>query len=125
MPKGREDLEGEKLLRNLSKNRIISKKVDFASTPEKRFLGLMFKEGFSTPIIFIFPMSSRIRNAIHSLFVFFSFTAIFLDEKKRVVDIRHVLPFTPFIIPRAPARYLIELPEKMAEGVEVGDILSF
>jgi len=74
-----------------------------------RFRGLMFRRS-PARLLFIFPSTAP--HPIHSLFVFFPFDAVFLDEQKRVVGVRKgIAPFTPFIAPPQPIKYLLEFPQ--------------
>ena len=93
-----------------------------------RFRGLMFskklkeKEGLIIDVC----LESRELSSIHMVFVFFSIDVLWLDSKKKVVDLRRdVKPFYPFIIPKDAARYVIELPKMSTLAVKVGDILEF
>ncbi|MEM4389322.1 MAG: DUF192 domain-containing protein [Candidatus Micrarchaeia archaeon] len=73
-----------------------------------RARGLMFRR-HPTRLLFVFPSAGM--HAIHSLFVFFPFDAIFLDERKRVVFVRkNIPPFTLLVRPPRAIRYLLELP---------------
>jgi uncharacterized membrane protein (UPF0127 family) len=77
----------------------------------KRMRGLMFRRKFERPLLFAFPQESRVECTIHAFFVFFPFDAIYLDGKKRVVDIHEAIkPFTPLVVPKRKAKYLIEAP---------------
>ena len=94
----------------------------------ERARGIMFRRRFEKPLLFIFPRVSRLGSAIHSFFVFVEFDAVFLDEEKKVVDIRQsIKPFTPVIIPRAPAKFLIEAPAGWVakSGLKTGEIIEF
>jgi uncharacterized membrane protein (UPF0127 family) len=84
---------------------------DLAESFPQRALGIMFRLKLKRPLLFVFPRKAKVENAIHSLFVFIEFDAVFLDEKKKVVDVRErITPFTPIIVPRKPAKYLVEAP---------------
>ncbi|MEM3031161.1 MAG: DUF192 domain-containing protein [Candidatus Micrarchaeia archaeon] len=73
-----------------------------------RARGLMFRHS-PARLLFVFPSTGL--HAIHALFVFFPFDAVFLDEKKRVVCVRkRIAPFTPLVRPRRAIKYLLELP---------------
>ncbi len=77
----------------------------------KRMRGLMFRRKFGKPLLFTFPAESQVECTIHAFFVFFPFDAIYLDGKKRVVDIHEAIrPFTPLVVPKRKAKYLIEAP---------------
>ncbi|MBS3060653.1 MAG: DUF192 domain-containing protein [DPANN group archaeon] len=71
--------------------------------------GLMFRKRIDKPLLFILNSESRIAGSIHSFFVFMRFDAIYLDSKGTIVDlIPNIHPFTPLIVPKKPAKYLIE-----------------
>jgi uncharacterized membrane protein (UPF0127 family) len=71
--------------------------------------GLMFtpRKG-ARALLFNFP--HEVRLAIHSLFVFFPFFAIWLDDKNRIIDIKRVKPFRLTVLPKKPFYRLIEIP---------------
>lgn len=76
-----------------------------AETMLSQICGLMFSKRKN--ILFVFRKPAA--HPIHSLFVFFNFHAIYLDENMRVVDSREVRPFTLFHESKSPASYLLEL----------------
>ena len=74
-----------------------------------KFLGLMFKEKEkSHALLFDFKKPTKIK--IHSLFVFFPFVAIWLDEKNKIVDLKVVKPFTFSVFSKKSFKKLIEIP---------------
>lgn len=68
--------------------------------------GLMFCGRESENLLFDMPG----RWEIHSIFVFFPFLAVWVDEKGKVVDKRLVKPFTLRVKPRRKFAKLIEIP---------------
>jgi uncharacterized membrane protein (UPF0127 family) len=99
-----------------------------ADTFGKRMLGIMFRRRLRRPMLFSFPKESVNGSAIHSFFCFVDFDAVFLDSKRRVVDVKpRVKPFTPLISPKSPARFLIEAPAGWAgkNKIRVGMLVSF
>jgi uncharacterized protein len=91
----------------------------------KKARGLMFRSEVSRPLIFIF--SEKKRHSLHMLFVFCPIDVLFLDGKRKVVDIKqNFRPFT-FYTPRKPCQYVIE----MAAGsikksrTKIGDRIAF
>lgn len=69
---------------------------------------------------------SRLWTAIDMLFVFFSVDVVWLNSKKRVVDVRQrVKPFTPLVIPRKAAQYVVELPAGTARHIKPGNQITF
>lgn len=69
--------------------------------------GLMFKSRREN-LLFDFPEKTTIK--IHSFFVFFSFLAIWLDDKNRVLEWKIVRPFTVAVSPKKPFKKLVEVP---------------
>lgn len=65
--------------------------------------GLMFSR--SSQILFFANT-----NRIHSLFVFFSFLAVWLNDKNEIIEITMVKPFRLDVKPRKFATNLIEIP---------------
>jgi len=113
-------------------NRTLQKKIsdsfELASTFIARARGLMFRRGVERPLLFVFDGGRERRReacAIHSLFVFFPFSVIYLDSGRRVVDVRVAKPFVSVIIPDKDAAYLIEGRPELAEMVGQGDVLEF
>lgn len=101
----------------------------YARSNLDKWKGIMFKsrKEFDFPMVFDFGKKARFANSIHSLFCV-PFDAIFLDEKKRVVEILlNVRPWQLFIMPRVAFRYLIEAPPGETEtvGIKVGQKLEF
>lgn len=75
-----------------------------------KYLGLMFRTRKTDPLIFYF--NKPVLIPIHSLFVFFSFKAMWFDEKGILIESRIVKPFRINIKPSKPFSKLIEVPIK-------------
>jgi len=93
------------------KQQILGDNFEVASTIFSRARGLMFRTKI-IPLFFIFPEPGI--YSIHSLFVFNSFEAIYLDKDWKVIDIFKIKPFTLLIKNSVPALYLLEVPEAWA-----------
>ena len=74
-----------------------------------KFLGLMFKERERAQAI-LFDFKEPTRFNIHSLFVFFPFVAIWLDDKNKIVDFKVVRPFSFIVSSKRSFYRLIEIP---------------
>lgn len=100
--------------------------VAATETPFERMRGIMFaRPGAFPPTLIDFPESGRRRNAIHSFFCPV-FDAIFLDAGGRVVDVvPEIRPNNPFIVPRAVAASVLELPagEAAKKKIRIGEVL--
>ena len=92
-------------------------------------IGLMFSRREKAKIL-IFEFNKKRKIIIHSFFVFFSFVALWINEKNEVVDLKIVKPFTSCVSPSEKSLSLIEIPinkknEKIVKNlfsvVSVGD----
>jgi uncharacterized membrane protein (UPF0127 family) len=72
-------------------------------------IGLMFSRRKKAKAL-IFDLKKEIKMKIHSFFVFYPFFAIWLDENKKIIDIKKVNPFSFGLLPSRNFRYLIEVP---------------
>ena len=85
--------------------------------------GLMFRRREKASAL-IFDFSPKTRLAIHSLFVFFPFLAIWLDDRNRVIEIKRVEPFVFSVSPEKVFSRLIEIPENEKYKWVIARILS-
>ena len=85
----------------------------------EKIIGLMFKSRKKAEVL-LFEFKEQTQLKIHSFFVFFSFVAIWLDKKNKVVEIKKIKPFTVAVCPKKFYRRLIEIPinEKYAEKIK-------
>ena len=75
----------------------------------EKFSGLMFsKREKSQALLFDFKKPTNIR--IHSLFVFFLFVAIWLDDKNKIIDLKVIKPWRFSVSPDKSFCKLIEIP---------------
>lgn len=103
----------------VKKGRIVFK-AETAKTFFQKFKGLMFSE--KKNLLFIFDKERIV--PIHSFFVFFQFDAVYLNSKKRIIEIKkNIAPFTFFVQNKIPAKYLFEITEK--NNLKIGDKLSW
>lgn len=75
----------------------------------RKFFGLMFKSKEKSEAL-LFEFRKPVKIKIHSLFVFFPFIAIWLDDKNKIVDFKVVKPFSFTISSKKPCNKLIEIP---------------
>ena len=116
------------MLKNKSNGKTIMQNVKIADSFWKRFKGLMFEKRsrFDYALVFPFQFCSKSDASIHMFFVFFPIDVVFLDEKKKVVDIvKGLKPFVPLYVPKKASKYLIELPEGKAAGIKESDALEW
>lgn len=74
--------------------------------------GFMFKGRSCENLLF----NRKGRWAIHSLFVFFRFLALWLDNKNNVIEWKIAKPFSFCIKPKRKFAKLIEIPENKANN---------
>ena len=84
--------------------------------------GLMFRSRDTVPCLFEFRKDSKFK--ISSLFVFFDFLAVWLDEKDKAVEVRRVRPFTFSVSAKKPFRKLIEIPFNSKYGSEIKSLVG-
>lgn len=72
----------------------------------RRVVGLMFKSRQTPSLLF----EVKKPMAIHSLFVFFPFVAVWLDKNNNIIEIKKVDPFTLHVLPKTPFTKLVEIP---------------
>ena len=75
----------------------------------EKFVGLMFKRREKAQAL-LFEFNKLGKIAIHSLFVFFPFVAIWIDDKGKIVEIRKVMPWKVSIKPKKEFVKLVEIP---------------
>ena len=81
-------------------------------------IGLMFHSREKCPaMLFEFTCPTTMR--IHSLFVFFKFAAIWLDEKNNVIDMKIVKPFRFSVSCKKPFYKLVEIPLNLRYDKEI------
>ena len=97
------------MIKNKTNKTILAKHKKILSSVFSKVKGLMFsKKVIDTGYIFIFSKPRRID--LHMFFVFYPIDVIFLDENKKVIEIKeNFKPFT-FYISKSKAKYVIELP---------------
>ena len=113
---------------NKTKNKVIIDKVRIAGNFFSQLKGLMFEERKKFDYALVFPMAieSRHGTSIHMLFVFFPIDIVFLDAGRKVVDVRRNVPsFLPYLAPKKPAKYFVEMPVGKSNGIEEGNIIEW
>jgi uncharacterized membrane protein (UPF0127 family) len=92
-----------------------------------KFLGLMFRKNFQgdAGIILDQKKDSRIDSSIHMFFMNFDIAVIWVNHDMRVVDACLAKRWNGVYAPKAPARYVIELPVKFLDHFLPGDQIEF
>lgn len=74
-----------------------------------KVMGLMFSSLKNSDILLL-EFDKDVRKSIHSLYVFFDFFAVWLDEDNNVIEYHIVKPWTKELMPTKKYRKLIEIP---------------
>ena len=84
----------------------------------------MFSKKEFTPLVFIFKKEKRI--PLHMFLVFFPIDVLFLDNEKKVVEVKeNFRPFT-FYNPKNKAQFVIEMQYgTIKNNVDIGDKIEF
>jgi uncharacterized membrane protein (UPF0127 family) len=72
-------------------------------------IGLMFSKKQKAKAL-LFSFNKPVKIPIHSWFVFYDFFAIWLDENKKIIEIKKIKPFSFKILPSRKFKKLIEIP---------------
>jgi uncharacterized protein len=115
------------MIKNKTKNKILTKTTKHCKTILSKAKGLMFttkKE--DEGLVFVF--NTQQKWSIHMLFVFYPIDVLWLNKNKEIVDYRENLkPFILSATPKHESNYIIELPAGTIEKTktELGDKIIF
>lgn len=113
-----------KNLSNVLKNPINAKLCDsFIS----KLRGYTFKAKINPDqgILLMEDIQSRMATSIHMVFVFMKLGIVWIDENGLVVDKRIAYPFLSFLIPKKPAKYVLEISPERLKEFSIGDKIEF
>lgn len=116
------------MIRNISQKKNIIATHRIADNVFSRAKGLMFsrEKNFDYGLIFDLERETKIGASIHMFFVFFPINVVFLDSKKKIIDIKLGLKPWQMTKPRDKCRYIIELPAKYGKKLfSIGDKLNW
>lgn len=109
-------------------NVILADKVKYYTDIFRRSKGLRFAKPLrkGQAVILVAKEESTMETTIDMFFVFFPIDVLWLNKEKEVIDIkRNVKPFMPMVIPRKPAKYVVELRKGVTNNIKTGDKVSF
>ncbi|MBU4501036.1 MAG: DUF192 domain-containing protein [Nanoarchaeota archaeon] len=112
----------------LHNNVILADNVKYCTDIFSRSKGLRFAKPLrkGQAIILVASEESTMETTIDMFFVFFPIDVLWLNKEKEVIDIkRNVKPFMPIVIPRRPAKYVVELKKGVTNNIQLGDKLRF
>lgn len=102
-----------------------NRKVSFEAKVARGFgrvSGLMFSRREKAKIL-LFKFKKPVKMAIHSLFVFFPFLAVWRDSDGKITEIRRVKPFLWYVCPQKSFKSFVEIPltrkyKGITDGIE-------
>ncbi|MBT4334712.1 DUF192 domain-containing protein [archaeon] len=109
-------------------NVIIADKALYKKNVLFKVKGLMFSKPLKSGEAIILEAKEEgiIETTLHMLFVFYPIDILWLNKKLEIVDIkRKVLPFKPWIVPKSPAKFVVEMKSGAAKTLKIGDVLKF
>ena len=99
-------------------------KIEMANGFFKRFRGLMMRSKCEYPLLFEIPQNIQIkeRSSIHSLFMRFELTLVFIDDANLIYEIADLKPWK-YYVPKKGAKYIIEFDKNEFENydLKIGD----
>ncbi len=104
---------------------VLFEDVFFLNSIWQKARGLMFSRKITGAYIFVFEKKRRMD--MHMMFVFFPIDVLFLDENKRIVEMKeNFLPFS-FYYSKNMTKYVIELPHDSIKKfkLKLADALEF
>lgn len=113
---------------NKTKNRVIARDCKICRSAWSKAKGLMFtRERSVRRNALVFKFGRPMTQSLHMFFVFYPIDVIFLDDKKKVVEIKQ--DFRPFTIytSKRNAMYVIELPGSAVgkSKTGLGDVIGW
>jgi len=119
---------------NKSKDTILVKDIEIADSAFRKAVGLMFRKNLRNNRGLLMTFGNESRPGIWMLGMRFPIDLVFIDRRKRVVDLRENIkpmglnPGTWRVhYPRKSVRYVLELNKGMISrtGTGIGDVLEF
>lgn len=110
----------------LHNKKILAEKVRYYDTYLRKIKGLRFSSKLKDNEALILENKKKGKIRLDMIFVFSPIDAIWLDEHKKVVEIRrNIKPFTPLVTPKKLANYVIEIKAGASSRIQVSDYLLF
>jgi uncharacterized membrane protein (UPF0127 family) len=96
------------MIRNVTKDTILTERIEYADTFFRRLVGLMFSDPEDRGLVFTYSYEQYI--SLHMFFVFYCIDVLWLNSQGEVVFLKE--EFRPFtvVFPSEKARSAIELP---------------
>ncbi|NQU98675.1 DUF192 domain-containing protein [Candidatus Woesearchaeota archaeon] len=114
------------MITNTTKGKILVKKNKICVSSWSQAKGLMFaRKQIDFGLIFEFKKLKK--TSLHMIFVFYPIDVLFLDENKRVVDLKEDFKPFGFYNSKKRVKYVIELPLYTIKfsNTSINDIIDF
>ncbi len=101
--------------------------ADYADSFGAKLRGLMFQPQLDAGcgLLLAEAAESTVNAGIHMLFMNFDISVAWLDSQLAVVDVRTARRWSAFLLPRKPARFVLEFHASRLEEFRVGDQIAF
>ena len=110
------------MIKNTSKNKVLSSKAKYAKSLFSKALGLMFKDEGDYGLVFNFYIENN--KSVHTYFMKFPIDILFLDSNNKVTKIyKNVKPWRSNVFGKG--KYVIELPAGKSFNTQIGDVIRF
>lgn len=118
------------MLINKTRKKILTKNIKICKNIFSMGFGLMLRSKNSVKDkawIFVFSRTGRLSLSITTHFMLFPIDIIFLDSKKKIIDVKENLKPWKCYVPKADSQYVIELEQGTVKKTKtkIGDILKF
>lgn len=117
----------EVTIENLSRPLRAPLRAGYCETFWCKLRGLMLRRELPERwgLLLVQERESRIASAIHMLGMRMALEIVWINAAREVVDVRRAYPWRSFLMPRGPAKYVLELAVEDVEGFQVGDKVRF
>ncbi|GER79940.1 MAG: hypothetical protein JETCAE02_19690 [Anaerolineaceae bacterium] len=102
-------------------------RVKYCETFLCRLRGLAFRRPVTRDegLLLVFGRDSRVDSSIHMLGVDFNLAVFWINDEMQVVDKTVAGAWKPAYLPKAPARYVLEVHASRIDDFEIGQTVQF
>ncbi|NJN44023.1 MAG: hypothetical protein HC806_04375 [Anaerolineae bacterium] len=97
--------------------------VDYCTSFLCQLRGLTFRRSLppNWGLLLVQQKESRLDAAIHMFMMWMDLAVVWINSAHQVVDVRKAFRWKSVIIPKAPAKYVLELPIDRLNDFQIGD----
>ncbi|MDH5506216.1 MAG: DUF192 domain-containing protein [Anaerolineae bacterium] len=102
-------------------------RADYCDTFLCKLRGLSFRRTLPQDwgLVMDNKKDNRVESAIHMLWMAFDLAVVWIDDSGSVVDVHYAKAWRSFIVPRHPARYVLEISSTRLADFSIGDQVRF